>query len=207
MNSDKPFSCPRPSPRLSLPELKALLKTPLQKEVFFCQGLPSGIPRGAVTALEGYGKLEWILQFLEQHPKLPVAWIESQLTAYPLAIAQRGTELDRILFVDSQKNQTHWAALQVIRSQLFPVVILYTQTIDSDQLRQIQIESERSQTATLLLLPLYHQVRQFHLWPVQLHLRVRKEPAAVEVIRKKFFSPEDFENESTMLPEQRQLVE
>jgi hypothetical protein len=62
---------------LNLAELRALLSFQSQREflpLVFFQG--AGIPKGAITEISGFGKTEFVVQILSEHPVVRVAWIE-----------------------------------------------------------------------------------------------------------------------------------
>ncbi len=136
--------------RRTLAELKSLLQAPAEKENLAFSLWPSGLSRGGITAIYGCGKTEFVAQFLFEHPDLQVAWIEEQLSIFPFGFLQRQIHLHRILFVES-KTQTEWTVLQILKSQAFPVVVLYSESCDDKALRRFQLAAEKAQTCFLWL--------------------------------------------------------
>lgn len=154
---------------LTLAEIKDWLGAgPARREVLSCSSLPRGLPKGAITELYGAGKTEFVARVLAEHPLLRAAWIEERLSVFPFALLQRNISLDRVLFVEAGA-ETLWTALQVLRSQLFPIVILYGEGWELNALRRIQLATEKSQAATLWLTG-----RAQNLWPVSLQLKIEK---------------------------------
>lgn len=179
-----------------LAELRALvgvLKTPPIKEVFpFSRlGADLGIPRGAVTEVSGPsggGKTETVLSFLAENASIRVAWIEDELTAYPCAFPQAGVALERVLFVDLARPNRFsadlarpnrfskeagldalWTTHQILRSQLFGIVVLNSKQIYERDLRRLQLSSEQAQ-ASLILLSDSPKIRG--AWPIAFQLEV-----------------------------------
>ncbi len=158
----------------SLLELKALIQTKTQREFTPCPALPCGIPKGAITAIFGPGKTEFALQFiahhpdLVHHPHLKIAWIEEQFSAFPFGFYQRKIQPGRILFIDAA-TEIFWATLQVLRAQVFPVVVFYSADCELNTLRRIQLETERSNRTTLWLAPSMPS-----LWPISLGIEIEK---------------------------------
>ena len=135
---------------------------------------PEGIPRGAITEIsgaDGSGKTEVVLRFLAEHPGMRVAWIETELTAYPCTFMQMNVDLVRVLFVEAGE-QAVWAAMQTLRSGLFGAVILSSHASCNEMdLRRLQLASEKSELATLLLCP---TPTTHNHWPIQMQLHVSR---------------------------------
>ncbi|MEK6578314.1 MAG: hypothetical protein AABZ55_03730 [Bdellovibrionota bacterium] len=165
--------------------------TPLREAYPFSQ-VEGGIPRGALTEISGRpgsGKTEVILSFLAENPSARIAWIEKSFNAYPCAFAQRGVGLERVLFVDSNANSKEalWSAHQIIRSQIFEVVILSFQSLgqtgsgvkspsveddfDATGLRRLQLAAEKSRVSLILLLEEPSKVTK---WSLFLQLQVSR---------------------------------
>jgi len=142
--------------------------------------LPSGIPKSALTEIsgsEGGGKTEFILSLLSENLNLRVAWIEKELTAYPWAFLQCGIELHRVLFVESGA-QALWCALQVLRSQLFDVVVVNAFIDSEKQLRRLQLESEKVRASVLFL---SQEPRRKQMWPLALQLSVSRQGTGLKI--------------------------
>ena len=163
----------------SLEELKTLLRAETEKKSLSCVGIPCGIPQGGITQVSGPGKTELVLKFLEQHPELRIAWIEEAFSVFPFAFLQRKIGLDRVLFVDA-RDQTLWATLQVLKSQCFPVVLLYAESMDIKDIRRVQLAAERSHAAVLWLSP-----SGLAAWAVSLQIQLKDQMDPV-IVRQKF---------------------
>jgi len=136
-----------------LKKLNGILNDLPQYEVYPFSLFRKGIPRGAVTEVSGEpgsGKTELILNFLSESTQLRVAWIEEEMTIYPCAFPMKGVDLERLLFVEA-RQEALWATLQVMRSQVFDVVILCVRFIEQGHLRRLQLCAEKTDTSLILL--------------------------------------------------------
>lgn len=152
----------------SLAALKNLIGPLVQKETLGFSLLPDGCPKGAITEVVGSGKTEFVLALLAEHPQLKVAWVEENLSIYPVAFLQRNVSLNRVLFVESGR-ETCWCALQALKAQIFQVVVLYAENLKLAELRKIQLAAEKSQALVFWL-----TARPQSLWPVSLQVEVRR---------------------------------
>jgi hypothetical protein len=115
--------------------------------------LEKGLPRGALTEISGPpggGKTEWVMKFLAENPTTRVAWIENNFTLYPCRLLQQKVSLERVLFVESARDYL-WAAIQILKSQLFQVIVLGVPELTEVALRRLQIEAEKADAAVILL--------------------------------------------------------
>ncbi len=133
----------------------------------------NGIPQGALTAIvspAGGGKSELVFQFLGENPRLRVAWIEEELTLYPCALERFDVGLERVLLIEAAQEGL-WCAHQVLRSQLFEVVVLMLRQLEEMDLRRLQLAAEKSGAALILLreTPIVRGA-----WAIHLRLRVRR---------------------------------
>lgn len=173
-------------PRLSLAELREKIgqtATPL--------GPPPGwrlpgdvshpLPRGALVELLGSGSREWLFSLFRMHEKTRIAWIEPQLSLFPPAVFQRGVDLSRLLFVETEKEWT-WALLQVLRAKLFHFAVTPMELVPANGtdvfLRKLQIQAERSGTTLFFL---SEQETPFFA----ITHRIRIEAGTTEVLKRK----------------------
>ena len=174
----------------NLDRLRAILGTsqpPVSREGFAFSLLKPGIPRGAITEISGSpgsGKSEVVLKFLaETSPSLRVAWIEEDFTIYPCALPPAGVDLSRVLFSHAG-SRASWSTHQILRSQLFGVVVLNAFIREEVELRRLQLAAEKSQTSLILL---SETPRLAGNWPIQLQIRVARDPdtrrCLLEVLR------------------------
>ncbi len=148
-------------------QIRAIHESPT-RETFQCSLIPSGILRGIMTEIAGKGKTELVMQFLAENPHLQAAWVESVLSLYPCAVLQRHVALDRLLFNEAGKD-VPWVTLQLLRSQLFQVVIVDTAPFNLTMLRRLQLTTERA-NCVLILLSDYLQ----SAWPIRMQLHVHQ---------------------------------
>jgi hypothetical protein len=109
--------------------LPGILKSRQDRQALACPLIsewPEGLPCGAISefvSAAGGGKTEAAIRILAENPGIRGAWIEPTLTVYPCAFPQLGVTLDRVLFTEPG-DQALWAAHQILRSQLFGLVVL-----------------------------------------------------------------------------------
>lgn len=159
-----------------LREILGHFRPPFSQETFSFSLERDGIPRGAITEISGSpgsGKSEAVLKFIaELPPSLRVAWVEEDFTVYPCALPQAGVDLSRVLF-SWAGDQACWSAHQVLRSQLFPVVVLMAKIEESIELRRLQLIAEKSGSSLILL---SDEPRLRDHWPIRLQLRASRDP-------------------------------
>jgi hypothetical protein len=147
--------------RLSLEQLKTLpnlvhLSAPPEGYLFSLS--PLGVPKTGLVELAGplgSGKTEAIFLFLKENPKLKVAWIEKDFTLFPSAIPFYELSLQQILFIDISspcfKQSLLWCATQLLKSQLFQVLVISHLSISEIELRKFQLLSRQTGTLVFLL--------------------------------------------------------
>lgn len=157
--------------------LGALDRTPAsQWEGLSFSLLEDGLPKGAlieVSGAAGSGKTEITLRFLAENPRLRVAWIESEWTAYPCAFEQHRVSLSRVLFLESG-HEALWTAHQTVRSGLFGIVVIHVGDASNHSemaLRRLQLAAERS-GATVVLLT--ETPARRGTWPIAVQLRASR---------------------------------
>ena len=131
-----------------------------------------GLPLGALTQLvgpAGGGKTEALLALAAAHPGLRLAWVERRLSAYPPGLASRGLDLRAALFVEGGERYA-WALTEVVRSQLFKLVVAATPLSGELPLRRLQLAAEAAQAGVVFLASDAGQA-----WPITLRLDVRRE--------------------------------
>ncbi|MCB0343015.1 MAG: hypothetical protein H6626_11300 [Pseudobdellovibrionaceae bacterium] len=156
----------------SLNELRELIGAQtFQRAWWPHSSLRSGIPQGAITQVAGAGKTEFVVRFLAENPQLRAAWVEKEFSIYPCGIIQRHVQLQRILFVEAGTvAQTIWSVLQILRSQLFQVVVADVPTPELKVLRRLQLASEKAGAALIML-----DERLANAWPIQLQVSAYRE--------------------------------
>jgi hypothetical protein len=162
-----------------LKTLPGILTVLPQEDPYSFTYLPqTGIPHSGLVELSGAygsGKTEVVLKFLQENQSLKAAWIEKDFTIFPAAFPSHQVELQRILFIDISSPQfTHspnWCASQILKSQLFQVLIFSHLQFTETELRRLQILTK--QTGTLIFL-----IRQtpsvLSTWPISLQVTVKR---------------------------------
>lgn len=140
-----------------LRELPGILKISPEENVLPHPALSAGVPRGAITEVaraNGTGRTTFILDLLSANPDQRCAWIEDELTFYPPALTLHGIDPRQVFFVEAGFDLL-WVTQQVLRSQLFSIVVLEKchALLSENDLRRLQILAHQGNTALILLSP------------------------------------------------------
>jgi hypothetical protein len=167
---------------LSLDELRALVGVSAPREALDFSLVHEGLPKGAITQVVGSGKTEFVLTLLAEHAETKVAWVEENFSVYPFGFLQRNVQLGRVLFVESGEH-TCWSILQILKAQVFSIVVIYSENLGLNELRKIQLAAEKAQAVVLWLTP---ELKS--LWPVSLQIKVGRDLAELtsQVLRRRF---------------------
>ncbi len=141
------------------------------------------LPRGSLVEVLGAGSREWLFGIFRHHAETRIAWIEPKLTLFPPAVAQRGVDLSRILFLETER-EWNWALLQSLRSKLFhfaitPIGLVPTRGTDVF-LRKLQIQAERSGTTLFFL-----SETDTPFFGITYRVRIESSGAVPEVLKRK----------------------
>ena len=160
-------------------ELRKLphLQTTEKVEAFPCEQIFGGIPKSRITEISGplgSGKTSFALDLLKENTQTRSAWIEKEVTAYPEAFLQKDIYLERVLFVNVQK-QALWSVYQALYSQIFDFVIFSTQHLNLPDLKRLRMATEKSPSALLLITPSPHK----EAWPITLQIEAKNSELTV----------------------------
>jgi hypothetical protein len=162
----------------ALKELPTMLKAgaPAARPGFRFSMLEGEIPRGAlveVSGVMGGGKTETVLRLLAENEGVRAAWVEENLTLYPVAFAQARVKLERTLFVDASHDSevALWAAQQILRSGACEIVVLVAHNVGELSRRRLQLAAERAGTTVILMCD---QPSSIGTWPLALQLQVTR---------------------------------
>ena len=153
---------------LQNPLLERTLLKPTGRQTLHWSLYAPGLPKGTLTHFEGQGRTSAFMQLLTEHPGLSAAWLEKGMTAYPPAFSRAGVNLDQLLFVEGGKHYA-WSAAQLLRTQIFPIVLLASPIEGELELRRLQLAAEQSSTVVLLLSKI-----QGPTWPIRLWLEIHQ---------------------------------
>ena len=149
---------------------------------------PEGIPVGSLTQILGPGSTEALLRLFGEHPAAKVAWVEERLTAYPPGFVQGGANLNCLLFVEGGGHFA-WALAQLLRSQLFQVVVAASPLKGQGQgleLRRLQLAAEQAGCAMILAAEC-----EGPLWPLRLRLEAKREEGELVLARRDEDAPQE----------------
>jgi hypothetical protein len=148
---------------------------------------PEGITLGSLTQILGPGSTEALLRLFAEHPGAKVAWAEERLTAYPPGFVQGGANLNCLLFVEGGGHFA-WALAQLLRSQLFKIVVAASPLKGQGQgleLRRLQLAAEQAGCAMILAAEC-----EGPLWPLRLRLEARREGGELILARRDEGAPQ-----------------
>jgi hypothetical protein len=156
----------------------------VQKSTFLPTGLArldsflaGGWPTGALSELtgkDGAGKTLLALRTAAHLTKRQerVALINPGGTIFPPALAAEGLDLPFLLWLRPVENERcRWAAEQVVRSGLFPLVMIRSVSYDERGARRLQLTSEATGTAVLFLTS---QAGRMNPWAFSLRIRIER---------------------------------
>ena len=119
-----------------------------------------GWPVGAITELmpetQGIGELSLLLPALAKLSRAGryLVWIAPPCLPYPLALAQHGLVLNRLVLV--QAHDAHsvlWAAEQALRCPAIGAVLAWPATLDDRRVRRLQLAAETGGSCGVLYRP------------------------------------------------------
>lgn len=142
------------------------------------------ISRGIVAELLGDYKVEWLAQFLAQHPELKVFWAERDQSILPTALHQRGVHLSQVTFAILGKDFVQ-PLRRAIQSQVFSIVIAPHLFPEIKILQAFQLFTEKS-NCTLFLLG---KDKPSNAWPISLQLQIEKDEDhtfAIEILKQRY---------------------
>lgn len=92
-------------------------------------GLVQGLPQPGLVEFHGsvgQGATRLAADLLVRHTRFgrPVAWVDADRQLHPPALAQRGVDLRFLLLVRPPAGHPVWAIEQLLRSGIFPVVVV-----------------------------------------------------------------------------------
>jgi hypothetical protein len=120
-------------------------------------GAPHPLRAGQIIEVLGDGRWSWCMRLLQGRESSRAAWLSvDQALLFPMALAQEGIALSRILFLERVPAlQGLDVLLPVLRSRLFEVVMmdqgLLPRVRQDAQIRKVQLTAEEAGAAVLIL--------------------------------------------------------
>lgn len=157
--------------------------TQIDKTIWKAPQLICGVAEGIVCELLGNARTEWLIELFRLHPEKYIFWCEKEQRISPLAIRQRGVDLNRILFMDSSED--HQKILhRTLESGQYPFIVSPQLSNDVKTLQRLNLLCGKAKS-TLFLLP----EKEFsQAWPVSLQAEINflEDEFKVDVIRQKY---------------------
>lgn len=108
-----------------------------------------------------------------------LAWVAPPYVPYAPALVAHGIRVERVLLVqDVSAEQRLWATEQALKSGACGVVLAWPETLQTAQLRRLQLAAEQGDCACILFRPPRSASQGS---PAVLRLRVRPSPLGLEV--------------------------
>jgi hypothetical protein len=163
-------------------ELSIFLKPEALSRFYSFSWLSQKVPQTGLVEFQGSygsGKTEAVLQFLKENPALKVAWIEKDFTIFPGAFPLYQIELTRILFLDlslgPSSQSPFWCAAQLLKSQIFPVLVFSHFSFSEKDLRRLQLLTKKTGKLIFFL----QDVNSASVsWPFSLKIQVQRSSQA-----------------------------
>lgn len=150
------------------------LETPLLE-------VEAGLPQGAITQICGFGKSEAALQIIKDNSEFKAAWIESNQELNPLTLSEENIDMAHFICKETGEHMIGLCQ-RLIKSNLYPLIILKSAPLDDFLLRKLQLTVEKSQTALVILTEDFSSS-----WPISLMLKAQRhqntESISIEVLR------------------------
>lgn len=164
--------------------LSTLATAPLLEKPYPFSLLAGGFPKSSLIELSGplgSGKTEAVLKFISENPQLEIGWIEQDFTIYPNAFLEFQIELKRILFIQIQNQSAIQIVSQILKSQVFQVLILSHLDFDEVDFRRLQLLSKQS--GVLIIFLSTHPVLE-KSWSFFLQIQVKRSQTSKRPILK-----------------------
>jgi hypothetical protein len=114
------------------------------------------VPQGSIVEIVGSARFELTIKFICEQPDLNVAWVESQFTLFPPAVAQRGVDVTRWLLVEAGEK-AQWAVEELLNSHFFSVIIAPDLRLPLAIWRRLQLDCERAGCSLFILSEQAHE--------------------------------------------------
>jgi hypothetical protein len=152
------------------------------REVWASPSFAPRVTRGIVAELLGTARTEWLLELFHHNPEPLILWWEREPSANPLAIQQRGVNLERIKFINSAGNLQQPLRL-ALESGHYPFIVAPTRFDDTKTFQRLHLLAEKAKSTLFLLAD-----EEFsQAWPISLQLEINfsDEGLHIEVHRQK----------------------
>ena len=152
--------------------------------MFSCDTVPQGVPRGVICEVTGSARTEWILSLMKQNSNLNTFWAEESLTLLPTALHQRGIDLSRVLMAET--HELLFPALRkALQSKLFDCIVLPGKLHEVKILKALQLFARESNAGVFFL-----SKQSQRAWAIQFQVEAEwtdPQAYAVKVLKKKLY--------------------
>lgn len=137
------------------------------REMWKAPQLEGGVARGIVAELLGNARIDWLIALFKMNPEQLIFWCKSEAQANPVALKQRGVELERIKFVNSV-GDLQQPLRMALESQLYPFIVAPNRFDEVRIFQRFHLLAEKSKSTLFLL-----GNKDFsQAWPISLQLSI-----------------------------------
>lgn len=141
---------------------------------------PSKVARGIVVELLGNAKTEWLLQLFKAYPENYIFWCERTCRINPAALYQRGIQLERIQFINTQQDLKQPLRL-ALESQHYPFIVAPSCFHEIPVLQRLSHLAKTSKSTLFLL----SEDKFSTAWPISLQLRINHSSHGFDILIQK----------------------
>lgn len=158
-------------------------KESVDKDVYSAPELYCGVAQGIVAELSGNARVEWLLAFFNQHPDKLICHIETSQKLNPLAAQQRGVDLTRILFINTNEDLQK-VLHRTIESAQYPFIVAPNPNFDERSIQRLHLLCGKAKSTVFLLA----DKTLSNAWPIalQLDINFNGENFNIEILRLKY---------------------
>lgn len=137
------------------------------REMWKAPQLESGVARGIVAELLGNARIDWLISLFKMNPDTLIFWCKSDQQANPVALKQRGIDLERIKFINAVADLQQPLRM-ALESQLYPFIVAPNRFDEVRIFQRFHLLAEKSKSTLFLL-----GQKDFSLaWPIALQLEI-----------------------------------
>lgn len=146
---------------------KTGIKNLQEREMWKAPDLDSGVARGIIAELLGNARIDWLIALFKMNPEQLIFWCKSEAQANPVALKQRGVDLDRIKFVNSI-GDLQQPLRMALESQLYPFIVAPNRFNEVRIFQRLHLLAEKSKSTLFFL-----GDKEFSsAWPISMQLEI-----------------------------------
>lgn len=146
------------------------------REMWKAPDLESGVARGIIVELLGNARVDWLIDLFKMNPQQLIFWCKTEAQVHPVALKQRGVNLERIKFIHSTGDLQQ--PLRVaLDSQLYPFIVAPNGFTEVRIFQRFHLLAEKSKSTLFLL-----GEKDFSpAWPISLQMEISNTPQGFNI--------------------------